>query len=246
MPTTAESDFAVVIPARYASSRFPGKPLADIAGRPMIEHVWRRSVEAVGEAHTFVATDDDRIARACDGFGARTLRTSDACLTGTDRVAEAALRLDHAFVVNVQGDEPLIRPDDILAVASAFRAAEGAVVNAMTRIIDEAEYWSRTVPKVVTNPRGRLQYMSRAAIPANKQGTFERAWKQVCIYAFSKEHLERFAKAARKGPIEAIEDIEILRFLDLDVPVQMLEVEAGSVAVDTPEDLEKVVAILSH
>ena len=246
MPTTAEADFAVVIPARYASSRFPGKPLADIAGQPMIERVWRRCLEAVGPANVFVATDDDRIVEACDAFGARTIRTSPDCLTGTDRVAEAARQLDHDFVVNVQGDEPLIRADDILAVASAFRAARGAVVNAMTAIRDEDEYWSRTVPKVVASPDGRLLYMSRAAIPGNKQGTFERAWKQVCIYAFSKEHLEGFAKAEVKGPIEAIEDIEILRFLDMGVPVVMIEVEAGSVAVDTPEDLEKVVGILSR
>jgi 3-deoxy-manno-octulosonate cytidylyltransferase (CMP-KDO synthetase) len=245
MPTTVDSDFAVVIPARYESTRFPGKPLADIAGRSMIERVWRLCAEAVGAENAVVATDDERIADACAEFGARAIWTSSDCLTGTDRVAEAARQLDHAFVVNVQGDEPLIRPSDIHAVAEAYRAAGGAVVNAMTEIRDEGEYWSRTVPKVVAAPNGRLLYMSRAGIPANKQGTFERAWKQVCIYAFSREHLEQFSKATAKGPIEAIEDIEILRFLDMDIPVFMTEVEAGSIAVDTPEDLERVIALFS-
>lgn len=245
MPTIAESDFAIVIPARFKSTRFPGKPLKEIGGKPMIQLVWERCAEAVPAKDVFVATDDDRIREACEGFGASVIMTSETCLTGTDRVAEAAARLDHRFVVNVQGDEPMIDAGDILAVAEAFRKSDGAVVNAMTAIVDEDEYWSRNVPKVVTDPNGRLLYMSRAAIPANKGGTFERAWKQVCIYAFSREHLERFSSVTQKGRIEQIEDIEILRFVEMGIDVSIVELDSASMAVDTPEDLEKVIRAIS-
>lgn len=234
------SDFAVIVPARYASSRFPGKPLVDLAGKPMIRRVWEICAEAVGAEHAYVATDDDRIARACEAFGTKPLMTSDRCLTGTDRVAEAAAQIDYDFVVNVQGDEPLIRPADIHRVADAFRAAPDAVVNAMAEIRDEDEWRSPNVPKVVATPDGRLRYMSRAPIPANKKGTFVRGWKQVCIYAFARDHLARFAACPEKAPLEAIEDIEILRFEDLGIPVRMIELSGASLAVDTPEDVEKV------
>jgi 3-deoxy-manno-octulosonate cytidylyltransferase (CMP-KDO synthetase) len=245
MPTTADSDFAIVIPARYRSTRFPGKPLAEIIGKPMIQHVWERCIEALNPSDVFVATDDERIRKACEGFGASVLMTSDQCLTGTDRVAEAALQLDHSFIVNVQGDEPMIDAKDILTVADAFRSGDGGVVNAMAPIVEEREYWSPNVPKVVTDPNGRLQYMSRAPIPANKAKTFEKAWKQVCIYAFSREQLARFSAASEKGPLESIEDIEILRFIEMGIGVSLVELASTSMAVDTPEDLEQVVRALS-
>lgn len=245
MPATSDSDFAILIPARYQSSRFPGKPLCDIHGKPMIQHVWEKCQEAVGKDHVFVATDDERIVQACHQFGAATLMTDSSCLTGTDRVAQAATQLDYDFIVNVQGDEPMLDPQDILLVAQAFREAGGAVINAMAAIHDEDEYWSRTVPKVVTNTSGRLQYMSRAAIPGNKAGTFEKAWKQICIYGFTPEHLQQFSAATRKGPIEQIEDIEILRFLDMNIEVQMVELSSTSMAVDTPDDLKRVIDALS-
>lgn len=239
-----ESDFAVLIPARYESSRFPGKPLVDLAGKPMIQRVWEICADAVGAEHAFVATDDDRIAKACQDFGTTALMTSSACLTGTDRIAEAAAQIDYDFVVNVQGDEPLIRPEDIHVVADAFRRSKSAVVNAMAPIHDEAEWRSPNVPKVIATSDGRLQYMSRAPIPANKQNRFVKGWKQVCIYAFGPEHLRRFAACDEKAPIEAIEDIEILRFQELDIPVRMVELDGASLAVDTPEDVEKVLRAL--
>ena len=245
MPVTRDSDYAIIIPARFQSSRFPGKPLADILGKPMIQHVWEKSIEAAGTQHVFVATDNQQIVDACQSFGASTIMTDSDCLTGTDRVAQAAAKLDYAFYVNVQGDEPMLDPADIRAVAQAYRDADGYVVNAMASITDEREYWARSVPKVVTNTTGRLQYMSRAAIPANKGGTFEKAWKQVCIYCFSPEHLQAYASATSKGPIEAIEDIEILRFLDIGIDVQMLELNSVSMAVDTPEDLQRVIDAIS-
>jgi 3-deoxy-manno-octulosonate cytidylyltransferase (CMP-KDO synthetase) len=236
MPTTADSDFAIIIPARYRSTRFPGKPLAEIAGKPMIQHVWERCMEAVDPEDVFVATDDDRIRKACEGFGASVLMTSDNCLTGTDRVAEAAAQLDHSFIVNVQGDEPMVNAKDIWTVAEAFRRGDGSVVNAMAPIVDEREYWS---------PKGQLQYMSRAPIPANKAKAFEKARKQGCIYAFSREHLVLFSAATEKGPLESIEDIEILRFIEMGIGVSLVELASTRMAVDTPEDLQQVVRAFS-
>lgn len=193
-------------------------------------------MEAVDPEDVFVATDDDRIRKACEGFGASVLITSDDCLTGTNRVAEAAAQLDHSFIVNVQGDEPMINAKDILTVAEAFRRGDGSVVNAMAPIVDEREYWS---------PKGQLQYMSRAPIPANKAKAFEKARKQGCIYAFSREHLVLFSAATEKGPLESIEDIELLRFIEMGIGVSLVELASTSMAVDTPEDLQQVVRAFS-
>ncbi|MCG3168765.1 MAG: 8-amino-3,8-dideoxy-manno-octulosonate cytidylyltransferase [Pseudomonadales bacterium] len=243
MPSPAE--FAIVIPARFASSRFPGKPLADIHGKPMIHHVWERCCAAATRDRVFVATDDARIRATCASFGARVIMTPPDCATGTDRVARAAARIESGFIVNVQGDEPLIDPQDIVRVADTFRRLGArAVVNAMTAITDEREFRSRDVPKVAAARDGRLLYMSRAAIPCSKSGAFAGAHKQVCIYAFSRQQLAAFVAAGERPPLERVEDIEILRFLDLGIEVHMLALATASIAVDTPADLERVRAAL--
>lgn len=139
--------YAVVIPARYKSSRFPGKPLVDICGKPMIQHVWERCCEAVGNSKVYVATDDERIEFVVKSFGGSVILTSNDCLTGTDRLAEVNENLDLDFLINVQGDEPLIDPKNILKVVEAFKSS-GQIVNAMSRITSEEEFHSLTVPKV--------------------------------------------------------------------------------------------------
>ena len=239
-----ENKFAVVIPARYQSSRFPGKPLVDLCGKPMIQHVWERCCEAVGTEKVYVATDSDQIESVVESFGGAVIRTSSDCLTGTDRLAEANRQLNCDFIINVQGDEPLISPTDINTVAQAYLAGDGSVVNAMCKIIDEREFRSFTVPKVVCDQSNKLLYMSRSAIPLTKNNEFKFSYKQVCIYAFSKEHLEFFISHQSKTPLEEIEDIEILRFLESQYPVQMIEVDSGSMAVDIPEDVVRVKAAL--
>lgn len=236
-----ENEFALIIPARYKSSRFPGKPLIDLCGKPMIYHVWARCSAAVGEDHVYVATDDSRIANVVESFGGKVLMTSEKCATGTDRVAEAAQSLGCEYVVNVQGDEPLIDPADIKVALRAFEPG-GGVVNAMRAIKSESEFQSFNVPKVVCDQRGELLYMSRSPIPISKSGGFVSGFKQVCIYVFSLEHLKQFAASAEKTPLEAVEDIEILRFLEMGVKVKMVEVGGNSIAVDVPEDVEKVLA----
>lgn len=241
-----ENKFAVVIPARYQSSRFPGKPLVDLCGKPMIQHVWERCCEAVGAEKVYVATDSDQIESVVESFGGAVIRTSSDCLTGTDRLAEANRQLNCDFIINVQGDEPLISPADINTVAQAYLAGDGSVVNAMCKIIDEREFRSFTVPKVVCDQSNKLLYMSRSAIPLTKNNEFKFSYKQVCIYAFSKEHLEFFISHQSKTPLEEIEDIEILRFLESQYPVQMIEVDSGSMAVDIPEDVVRVKAALQN
>ena len=235
-----EKTFAVVIPARYESSRFPGKPLVDLCGKPMIQHVWERCCLAVGQDKVYVATDDARIKSTVENFGGQVVMTSSDCLTGTDRLAEANLQLNRDFIVNVQGDEPLINPDDINTVTEAFLKS-GNVTNAMCAITSEQEFRSFTVPKVTFSQSGKLLYMSRAGIPQSKTGEYKFGYKQVCIYAFSKEQLAFFYSNKVKTRHEQVEDIEILRFLESDYIVDMVEVETGSLAIDIPEDVAVVI-----
>ena len=239
-----KNNYAVVIPARYQSSRFPGKPLIDLCGKPMIQHVWERCCEAVGSDKVYVATDSDQIETVVQKFGGTVLRTSSSCLTGTDRLAQANQELNCDFIINVQGDEPLICPNDINTIVQAYLSGDGSVVNAMCKITDEQEFRSFPIPKVVCDPSGKLLYMSRSSIPLTKSGEFRYAYKQVCIYAFSKEHLEFFISHQKKTPLEEVEDIEILRFLESQYPVQMIEVASGAIAIDVPEDVEKVIKVL--
>lgn len=239
-----EKTFAVVIPARYESSRFPGKPLVDICGKPMIQHVWERCCLAAGQEKVYVATDDSRIQNVVEGFGGQVVMTNSDCLTGTDRLAEANLQLNRDFIVNVQGDEPLINPEDINTVIEAFLKS-GNVTNAMCVINSEQEFRSFTVPKVTFSQSGKLLYMSRAGIPQTKTGEYKFGYKQVCIYAFSKEQLAFFYSNKAKTRHEQVEDIEILRFLESDYVVDMVEVEAGSLAVDVPTDVKAVITKLT-
>ncbi|MCG9778638.1 3-deoxy-manno-octulosonate cytidylyltransferase [Photobacterium damselae] len=240
-----EKSFAVVIPARYESSRFPGKPLVDLCGKPMIQHVWERCCQAVGSNLVYVATDDKRIQHAVQEFGGQVVMTSSECLTGTDRLAEANLQLDCDFIVNVQGDEPLINPADINTVIEAFLRT-GNVTNAMCPITSEQEFRSLTVPKVTFSQSRKLLYMSRAGIPLTKSGEFKFGYKQVCIYAFSKEQLAFFYKSKVKTRHEEVEDIEILRFLESDFQVDMIEVELGSKAIDVLSDVDEVLHIMKN
>ncbi len=234
----------IIIPARYKSSRFPGKPLAMIRGKSLLQRTWERCVAALPPEQVHVATDDERIADHCHAQGMQVVITGSDCLTGTDRVYEASLQIEADLYVNVQGDEPMIAPGDIQAVIEASKRQPGTVINAMCPIMDEADFRSPHVPKVVAAPDGRLLYMSRAGIPVGKTQRFEWAWRQVCIYGFPPQALARFAAATAKTPLEEVEDIEILRFLEQGIPVQMVAVSGASVAVDLPEDVAKVEAAL--
>ena len=236
----------VVIPARFASSRFPGKPLAEINGTPMIIHVFQRVIEAVPPFQVLVATDDQRISDTCYEAGVRVVMTPSSCLTGTDRIWKAVQNINAEIVVNVQGDEPLVDPATILAVIEAKKENPDCVVNAMSRINDAKSVKNPNVPKVLVDRNARLLYMSRAVVPYAASGaTIPTYFRQVCVYAFDKAELGAFAKHDGKSRLEEPEDIEILRFLDLGIPVKMVEVQPSSIAVDTPEDLVRVEGILA-
>ena len=230
-------DYVVMIPARYQSTRLPGKPLIPLCGVPMIVRTWRQCAQVVPEALLYVATDDARIRQVCEEHGIQVLLTSDDCLTGTDRLAEAARQVDARVYINVQGDEPVFNPEDLAALVAACRDDPDTIFNGVCRIETESQYRSRSVPKVVMRPDGLLMYMSRAPIPANKADHFVQAWRQVCAYAFPSAALQAFAAHPGKTPLEAIEDIEILRFVELGWEVRMLPMSELSVAVDSPEDV---------
>ena len=233
-------DYLIVIPARYQSSRFPGKPLADIKGKSMIQRVWEKCVEATSANRVLVATDDERIKEHCNNHDINTIITTEHCLTGTDRLYEVAQKKEADIYINVQGDEPLISPMDIKVVLQAAQKEPGITFNAMCLIKNEVDFKSPNVPKVVTNKDGRLLYMSRAPIPTNKELGFVKAMKQVCIYSYPRDVLITFGSFKEKTPLESIEDLEILRLLELGYKVKMIEVSGSSVAVDTPKDSERV------
>jgi 3-deoxy-manno-octulosonate cytidylyltransferase (CMP-KDO synthetase) len=230
---------AVIIPARYESSRLPGKPLVNLCGVPMVVRTYRQCLKAFHADQIYVATDDGRVREVCEAAGARVLMTSPSCLTGTDRVAECAQQLDVDLIVNVQGDEPVFNPDDLFRLMRASRQHPGEILNGVCEIADEEQFRSRSVPKVAMRADGRLLYMSRAAIPTTKAGAFVTAWRQVCAYVFPAPALAAFSASAVKTPLEALEDIEILRFLELGWDVRMIPLSSDSVAVDTPQDVAR-------
>ncbi len=236
--------FLVVIPARHKSSRFPGKPLALISGLPMIVRTYRQCIKAVSPEHVVVATDDEHIRSVCEGEGIRVVMTSVDCLTGTDRVAEVARIVYADTYINVQGDEPLFNPKDLSALINEAKNNPNEIINGYCQISNETSFLNPSVPKVVIRQDGRLLYMSRGAIPCNKELRFVKAWRQVCAYAFPRASLEAFSSCTRKTELEEIEDIEILRFLELGWDVKMVQMSDASVPVDHPNDVEVIEKLL--
>ena len=236
-----------VIPARYASTRFPGKPLADICGKPMVWWVYQQAKKVPEFENVYVATESDKIADVCKLYGIPAIMTSGKHPTGTDRVAEVAAKITADLYVNIQGDEPMIEPETILAVIKPFtEGSEGIhVSNLMAKIHDPVDAVNPTVPKVIASETGRGIYLTRGLSPFPKGGIDYSFYKQICAYAFTPWALEFFSKTAR-GRLEKIEDIEILRFIENGVYVNYIEVRSDSIAVDTEKDLEKVRYMIGH
>jgi len=235
-----------VIPARYGSSRFEGKPLAVIAGMAMLERTYRQAQKCKMLDRVVVATDDVRIEDFCKEHEMDVVMTSSNCLTGTDRVAEVADQVEYDLYVNVQGDEPVIDPRTIDTVISEYAQHGDKYVayNLYKRIEDEEDERSPTIIKTVVDDAGELVYMSRLPVPFSKAGKDVVRHKQVCVYGFSREALHIFS-SSQKTANEAAEDIEILRFRDLGYRVRMIETDCSSIAVDVPTDIAKVEAYLS-
>lgn len=236
----------VMIPARYASSRFPGKPLVALLGKPMVLWVAELSARAVGSEHVYVATDDQRIADVVEGAGFAALITGSDAATGTDRLAEAAHMVDYDIYVNVQGDEPLVQPEDIRRCIEVKRENPELVVNGFTWLARDEDPTNVNIPKVVTTEDGRMVYMSRVPVPGykEKKNAPVNYIKQVCIYGFTRGELAAYQRFGRKSALEQSEDIEILRFLELGYEVRMFETAPGSHAVDAPEDVKAVEEML--
>ena len=230
----------IVIPARMQSSRLPGKPLIDINGQTLLQRTYNQCAKAFPKERIYIATDNIQIENHCKAKNMQVVMTSKNCLTGTDRVAEVAEQIEADYYINVQGDEPLMNPQDILDTEVAIQKYKGEVINGYANINDEYLYTSLSIPKLVFRPDGRLLYMSRSPIPGNKTGSFETSWRQICVYAYPKSALRDFVAHGKKTPLESMEDLEILRFLELGYEVRMIPLSSDSIAVDEPEDVERV------
>lgn len=233
-----------VIPARYKSSRFPGKPLAGIAGKPMIYWVYQQCKKVEDFDAVYVATDDEKIFSTCKELGVEVVMTSDKHLTGTDRIGEVARKIPADLYVNIQGDEPLIEPETIKAAIKPFYENKDLQIsNLMTKITDPVDLVNFTVPKVIVNKDNIAVYLSRATAPYPKGKIDYSYYKQVCVYGFTPEALNFYCEYGEKygkARVEAIEDIEILRFIENGYRVQYVEVDSQTIAVDTQNDLKRV------
>ena len=235
----------IVIPARYGSSRYKGKPLAKILGREMVLRVADICKKIVGIKNLYIATDSKLIENVVSNEGYRTIITSKKCLTGTDRVAEASKKIRSNIIINVQGDEPTINPIDIRKVIETKKKYPNHVICGYDKIHKLENPSSFNLPKVVVNSSNELIYISRALVPGKKNKKDKIDYhKQVCIYAFNKYQLKKFVAKNKKSPVEKIEDIEILRFFDYGIKIKMVKLNSNSIAVDELKDVKKVEKIL--
>ncbi|MEW5974867.1 MAG: 3-deoxy-manno-octulosonate cytidylyltransferase [Acidobacteriota bacterium] len=240
-----------VIPARFSSTRFPGKPLVKIGDKPMIQHVYERTRKAKGLADVIVATDDKRIVEAVEHFGGKACLTSRSHRSGTDRVAEVAQSLEAEVVVNVQGDEPLLEPSCIEAVIRPFESDPSLPISTLKCPGDsEEEFYNPNIVKVVTDRNGYALYFSRSPIPFLRyaQNTSESKrplfFRHIGLYAYRKSFLEQLPKL-KPSVLEKAEALEQLRFLENGFRIRVVQSDYRAVAVDTPDDVQQVVDFLA-
>jgi len=237
-----------VIPARMGSSRFPGKPLAPILGKPMIEHVYRRVALCEQLDTTIIATCDEEIRLAAEGFGAPVVMTSAEHDRASDRVAEAVQNLEADIIVMVQGDEPMIYPDMIdVAVVPFLGDSDIGCVNLARRIESREEYENPNTIKVVTDLQNNALYMSRAPIPTLTESGIADTMvlKQVCVIVFTRNELELYTRLS-PTPLEKYESVDMLRLMEHGRAVHMVPTDRDTAAVDCPQDLVLVEALLSN
>ncbi len=233
-----------VIPARYRSARLEGKPLAEIGGKPMIQHVYERSAESKLLSDLLVATDDERILDAVLGFGGKAVMTSPEHPSGTDRVAEAVEAIDAEVVVNIQGDEPFISPRALDQLVQPFTVDAGLEMSTLARRIEnEADLTDPNVVKVVFDHHGSALYFSRSLIPFPRREEEHRAYEHIGLYAYRKTFLLEYAKMP-PTPLERTEALEQLRALENGRRIRVVVTEDHlGLSVDTPEDLERARAL---
>ena len=243
-----------VIPVRMGSSRFPGKPLFTIAGMPMLEHVWHRANMYSFWDELFLATCDQEIQEFANLKNIPCIMTSDKHERALDRVAEAVGKSnvqinDDDIVLNVQGDEPMVNPDTILKVIEEKKKFPKSVITSISRFNSNKEFKNRNIVKFVFDNEKNLLYTSRSGIPGNKNDEFIFGYNHVAVYAFNKKELESFYRRGienGKTELEWVEDIEILRFLEMNYNVKIVEVSDVGWSVDIPSDVEKVEDVISE
>lgn len=247
-------DISIVIPARYASSRFPGKPLADLRGKPMIQWVYERSSQSRLASRVLVATDDQRIADAVNAFGGQVVMTRADHPTGTDRLAEVAATLTSDLIVNVQGDEPLINPEMIDEAIAPLAADPGLVMGTLrTPLASAEEFLNPNIVKVVCDCNDMALYFSRAPIPwprdhySQLPSGWEHcpAWKHVGLYVYRRSFLLDIPSLPQT-PLEKLESLEQLRILEHGFSIKVSATEHVAVGVDTPGDLDEVSQMLAR
>jgi 3-deoxy-manno-octulosonate cytidylyltransferase (CMP-KDO synthetase) len=239
-----------IIPARYASSRFPGKPLADICGKSMIQRVYEQAKKAQTLSDVVVATDDSRIEDHVLAFGGNVIRTAATHESGTDRCAEViGLTPDFDTVINIQGDEPLINPEQIDLIGHKLKDENVLIATLIKRIHSQEELHNTNTPKVVCGINGQAIYFSRQAIP-HVRGVEEPKWleknpfyKHIGIYGYETDTLKQLAKLS-PSPLEQTECLEQLRWLEHGYTIHTVETSVETLAVDSPEDLERIIEII--
>lgn len=244
-----------MIPARFASARFPGKVLAPICGKPMVQHVYERACQAETLQSVCIATDDERVAEACEAFGAEVRMTSPDHASGTDRLAEVARDMECDVIVNIQGDEPLIEPSIIDRAVQPLLSDSEVRMSTLATGASREEYVASSVVKVVCDANGDALYFSRSPLPHFRiddpskrdavrgelihPDTGIRPLKHIGLYVYRRETLLWFAGLPRSG-LEATEGLEQLRVLENGCPIRVVEVDYSPIGVDEPEDLERV------
>ncbi|MEO8097833.1 MAG: 3-deoxy-manno-octulosonate cytidylyltransferase [Acidobacteriota bacterium] len=253
IPSSVPHRILGVIPARYASSRFPGKSLVSIAGKTMLQHVWERASQARYLTSVVIATDDERIRANAQSFGARVVMTREDHLSGTDRVAEVASASDAYWVVNIQGDEPTLDPAAIDATILGMMDQEGDTEAPMgtlkTPILSPAVVKDPNVVKVVTDQRGYAIYFSRSPIPyvrePNQGGEAFTHYKHIGLYIYQREFLLAYPDFP-VGPLEQAERLEQLRALENGFRIRVVETDYDSIGIDTPEDYQHVMELFER
>jgi len=233
-----------VIPARLASSRLPRKVLREIAGRPMVWHVWDRARRAPALGDVLVATDSDEVLTACGGLGIPAMMTSAEHQSGTDRVWEVSRHRPADVYVNIQGDEPLVTAGHLELLVAPFRERPETQVSTLCIRATADELPKPSVNKVVRDAENRALYFSKYPIPYDRDGVQPIRYKHVGLYAYRKAALDRFHSLA-PSPLERAECLEQLRFLEHGIPIAVMETEEPTIGVDTEEDLAAVQAIVA-
>ena len=238
-------DYIIVIPARLKSTRLPSKPLIKINGIPMIIRTCNQCAKVVDRTRIFVATDSKKILNLVKSYKFNCIMTSKKCKTGTDRVSELSKKIKSEIYINLQGDEPVFSTRDLKKFISFSLKNYNHPVIGMSKSLNKKYYFSKKIPKLVFTKSKQLMYITRAPIPSSKNNNDNKFYRQICIYSFPKKYLNFYGQDRNKSIFEKKEDIEILRLVENDIKVKVIELSDNSISVDTKADIKKVENFIS-